>query len=95
MKVRDLKKGQLIKPKESFKFFESYYGDWLNVSKPSRKNLRGSVENDQIVVYVGQKHDVGENTRKEWSDRYVLFKGKILPVDPHAWRKLEIAYENE
>ena len=95
MKVRDLKKGQLLKPKESFMIFEGYSGQWINVGRIKHYFGENRKIEDQVIVYIGQKKDVSKNVRVPWSDRYVLFRGMVFAVDPHGWRKLEVVCESQ
>ena len=97
MKVCQLEKGMMIRPKELHKIFVSSSGDWLNVGKVKKSlayrkiSFKADLEeaSKQIAIYLGSRKDVGK-TETQWCDKFVLFEGKIFAVDPYAWRKMEI-----
>ena len=88
MKVSELKKGMLVSPIQGHKIFKSYSGDWINVGRMKGSPYHAKAASDDVAVYVGKKSDLN-NYAISWSDRFVLFEGKVYAVDPHAWRKLE------
>jgi hypothetical protein len=100
MKICELEKGMMIRPKELHRIFVSRSEDWLNVGKIKkslayrRHSFKVELEeaSKQIAIYLGNRKDVGK-TEPKWCDKFVLFEGKILAVDPYAWRKMEIFNE--
>jgi hypothetical protein len=85
--VKDLKKGMMIKPINKKYQFRATSMGWMNATTTLRKGKLSIREKECFAIYIGKKEDVGESVIA-WSDKYVLFEGKILAVDPHAWRNI-------
>ena len=89
MKVKDLKTGMMLEPMETFRFVTSPNG-WLNaIPVSSRQISKRGQKKKRLAVYVGRAADVGNETAFVWSDKYVLFEGRVLGVDPYAWRRIQ------
>ena len=94
MKVKDLKIGMILRPANDNQVFRTVYSEeWLHVvnkhRSPRRLDYRLLKENKaSFAMYLGTKDDLGDVTTK-WSDKFVLFENRILPVDPSAWRYIE------
>lgn len=98
MKVSELKKGMLIKcanPNQTIRTSGFAYNEndvpWANVVPKKRPNWLTkqytlSDKESDVVMYIGTKKDV--NVNAAWSDKFVLMNGKIVAIDPSAWRKL-------
>ena len=75
---------------EEFRFVTSPGTVWLNaIPVSSKRGFKRDQRKKRLAVYVGRAADVGDETAFTWSDKYVLFEGKILGVDPYAWRRIQ------
>ena len=109
MKVRELQKGMIVKPIKDWEFVihDAYAtpNPWLHVRMINRRSGYGrhfrprpldrSTDERpvQLAVYVGRKCDVGKTAKVSWSDRFVLYKNRVIAVDPAAWRRIEVVDE--
>jgi hypothetical protein len=97
MKVKDLKIGMMLKPAASNRHFVlREKSDWLGITDiPNlrRPSLWASMHpvshplNRDIALYLGTRADIGGHKVK-WSDRFVLFRNKVIAVDPYTWRHI-------
>jgi len=88
VKVKDLKIGMILRPmNDSQVFGETYAGEWLQVTNKYTRSGREFLK-PSFAMYLGTKEDLADIDTK-WSDKFVLFKNKILAVDPSAWRYIE------
>ena len=99
MKVKDLHPGMLLTPSKNGVFVSMYRERLVGVidkqayqrqkmwgGSRSHTLLRGG-----IAVYLGQRSDLKleKDEVSDWSNRYVLIDGKIMPVDSSQWRQIE------
>lgn len=81
MKVKDLKPGMLLKPKDGFvwRYQKSAYLEKIMCLTVEPCNKR---DEDQIVMYVGERSE----DQTTYGKQIVLWKGEKISVNPSAWR---------
>ena len=89
MKVAELKNGMLIKARGTNRLTVKFNGLVLGATR----HFSAAVEETKYAIYLGQRDDIGGDHHPDvnWSNRFVLFKDRILAVDPSDWHKLEPA----
>ncbi len=93
MKVKDLERGMFLQPNPGCRWTVISYGardlPTLGVFKGTHPDV-GEIEN--YAVYLGTRQEVDRTmNRCEWSNRYCLFQGQIMPVDSSDWRYIQPA----
>ena len=90
MKVKDLKKGMFLKPSPGCRWS-------VILSHPKTLGVfRGTIPNigekENYAIYLGTRQEVDHTmNRCEWSNRYCLFQGQIMPIDSTDWRYIQPA----
>ncbi len=89
MKVKDLHRGMFLKPKHFYRWTLAYNPTTLSV-------FRGTLDidlncTDDYAIYLGTRSDldIPYHDRCDWSNRYCLYQGGILPVDKSDWPYIE------
>lgn len=101
MKVKDLKPNVLVRLGPQTQHFP--VGMWIINTTPTGENMpwlairgltaRGRLTNvpDGTFLYLGTRKDVNVSQKDfGWSNRYGLVQGKIVAIDPAAWKHLEL-----
>ena len=97
MKVKDLEIGMMVKPAGDNEVFH-IWSDPLSIDKlpyvrvaiNSSRTYAGSSITKDAAVYLGTREDVGFTKEDNaWSNRYILVRGKICPVDPSSWARMK------
>ncbi|MBO90264.1 MAG: hypothetical protein CMP14_12145 [Rickettsiales bacterium] len=90
MKVKELVRGMWLQPKPGCK--------WMMVfaNPPTLGVFKGTLttigEDEIYALYLGTRQEIGGSiNRCEWSNRYALFQGRILPIDSADWRYIQPA----
>ena len=99
MKVKDLYPGMLLSPAEDGVFISMFSDKLIGVIDKkafARQQVWGGANTfdrlrGKFAIYLGQRKDLKLDKQEvsDWSNRYVLIDGKIMPVDSAIWRQIE------
>ncbi len=92
MKVKDLVKGMFLEPRPGCRWSVVLTSPLtLGVFKGTHP---GVGEKEDYAIYLGTRQELGASVNRcEWSNRYCLFQGQIMPVDSSDWRYINPAIQ--
>jgi|LWDU01.1.fsa_nt_gi hypothetical protein len=93
MKVKDLERGMFLQPGPGCRWSVVY------MKPPTLGVFKGTYpgigEEEDYAIYLGTRQEVDRTmNRCEWSNRYCLFQGQIMPVDSSDWRYIQPAVKD-
>ena len=90
MKVKDLSIGMWLEPANNWKWtLAGKTNKYLCIFRGTYK-LKSSPPS-KYAIYLGQRKDLNITKRSDWSNRYCLFEGEILPVNQSDWPYIQPA----
>ena len=84
MKVKDLKPGMLLRPRDGFAWV-SQKSLTNNILCLSVRLCLTKVCDDDVVIYVGER----DPSSATYGKQIVLWKGEKVSVNPSAWRVID------
>ena len=88
MKVKDLKPGMLLKPREGFAWFRQGSLAGRPLCLTARVCESGFCEED-VAIYVG----VRDPSSATYGKQIVFWQGQNISINPSAWRVIEVVQQ--